>query len=129
MACPVRWAGLASAGTVSNCRDCGTVALRRHHQQVVGPAAPGWLIGASIGGVVGQHSAGPRQGCCDAAFASVTRRPGHQPGRIRQPQLLPECSVDHRQRRHKLSGLADPADLTRRSRVRVSGRTVELIEV
>lgn len=117
------------AGSVAQCNNCGTVrdidAMNRGGQA----SGAGAVIGAVIGGVVGhQFGEGRGQDAATAAGAVGGAVAGNQIEKQRQTGSYYRVLVDMDTGASRSIDVIDPAGLTVGSRVRVSGRNLEIVQ-
>jgi len=117
------------AGSVGECNNCGTVRDIDQMDRGGQASGAGAVIGAVIGGVVGhQFGEGRGQDAATAAGAVGGAAAGHQVEKQRQTGSYFRILVDMDSGGSRSIDVVDPAGLTVGSRVRVSGRNLEMVQ-
>lgn len=117
------------AGSVSECRNCGTVRSIEQVDKSGQASGAGAVIGAVIGGVVGhQFGSGRGQDAATAAGAVGGAAAGHQIEKNRRTGTFFQVLVKMDGGGTEVINVADPGNLRVGSRVRVSGRNLEVLE-
>jgi len=121
----------AGPGTVSGCRNCGTVRTVDVINQSPGEASgTGALIGAVIGGVIGhQFGSGHGEDAATAAGAVGGAVAGNELEKQRSAAgSYYRVTIDMDSGHTETVNVANPAGLDRGSRVRVVGRNLEVVQ-
>lgn len=116
------------AGTVSSCRDCGTVRSIEAVDKSGTATGAGAVIGAVIGGVVGhQFGSGRGNDAATAAGAVGGAVAGHQVEKSRRTGSHLEVLIKMDEGGTKVINVNDAGGLRVGDRVRVNGRNIEVL--
>jgi outer membrane lipoprotein SlyB len=116
-------------GTVSECRNCGTVRSIEQVDKSGQASGAGLVLGAVIGGVVGhQFGSGRGQDAATAAGAVGGAAAGHQIEKQRKSGSYFQVLVKMDGGGTESINVSDPSGLRVGARVRVSGRNLEVLE-
>lgn len=117
------------SGSVSECRNCGTVRSIEQVDKSGQASGAGAVIGAVIGGVVGhQFGSGRGQDAATAAGAVGGAAAGHQVEKQRRSGTFFQVLVKMDSGGTEVVNVNDPAGLRVGDRVRVNGRNIEVLE-